>query len=91
MIVNMNILVDSASPVSFLNAKRVTRAEIKMKIQIHTVNKRNKQLYSGFTENTIDILDKIVLRTQSNWRIFICEDHFFLLGWTRKKYPATAS
>ena len=30
MIVNMNILVDSASPVSFLNAKRVTRAEIKI-------------------------------------------------------------
>ena len=80
MIVNMNIAVDSASPVSFL--KQNVLHEIKLRypnLKIHPVEKRIKDLYCGFTNDTINILGKIIIRTQSNG--WISEDTpFFITG-----------
>ena len=80
MIVNMNIPVDSASPVSFL--KQNVLHEIKLRypnLKIHPVEKRIKDLYCGFTNDTINILGKIIVRTQSNG--WISEDTpFFITG-----------
>ena len=80
MIVNMNIAVDSASPVSFL--KQNVLHEIKLRypnLKIHPVEKRIKDLYCRFTNDTINILGKIIIRTQSNG--WISEDTpFFITG-----------
>ena len=75
MIVNMNIPVDSASPVSFL--KQNVLHEIKLRypnLKIHPVEKRIKDLYCGFTNDTINILGKIIVRTQS-------------IGWISEEIP----
>ena len=67
MIVNMNIPVDSASPVSFL-IQNVLH-EIKLRypnLKIYQVEKRIKDLYCGFTNDTINILGKTIVRTQYN-------------------------
>ena len=80
MIVNMNIPVDSASPVSFL--KQNVLHEIKLRypnLKIHPVEKRIKELYCGFTNDTINILGKIIVRTQSNGWISE-ETPFFITG-----------
>ena len=81
MIVNMNIPVDSASPVSFL--KQNVLHEIKLRypnLKIHPVEKRIKDLlYCGFTNDTINILGKIIVRTQSNGWISE-ETPFFITG-----------
>ena len=80
MIVNMNIPVDSASPVSFL--KQNLLHEVKLRypnLKIHPVEKRTKDLYCGFTNDTINILGKKIVRTQSNG--WISEDTpFFITG-----------
>ena len=79
-IVNMNIPVDSASPVSFL--KQNVLHEIKLRypnLKIHPVEKRIKELYCGFTNDTINILGKIIVRTQSNGWISD-ETPFFITG-----------
>ena len=80
MIVKMNIPVDSASPVSFL--KQNVLHEIKLRypnLKIHPVEKRIKDLYCGFTNDTINILGKIIVRKQSNG--WISEDTpFFITG-----------
>ena len=75
MIANMNIPVDSASLVSFL--KQNVLHEIKLRypnLKIYPVEKRIKDLYCGFTDDTINILGKIIVRTQSN-------------GWINEKTP----
>ena len=67
MIVYMNIPVDSASPLSFL--KQNVLHEIKLRypnLKFYPVEKRIKDLYCGFTDDTINILGKIIVRTQSN-------------------------
>ena len=63
----MNIPVDSASPVTFL--KQNVLHEIKLRypnLKPYTVEKRIKDFYCGFTDYTINILVKIIVRTQSN-------------------------
>ena len=80
MIVNMNIPVDSASPVSFL--KQNVLHEIKLRypnLKIHALEKRIKDLYCGFTNDTINILGKIIARAQSNGWISK-ETPFFITG-----------
>ena len=80
MIVNMNIPIDSASPLSFL--KQNVLHEIKLRyrnLKIHPVQKRMKDLYCGFTNDTINILGKIIVRTKSNGWISE-ETPFFITG-----------
>ena len=67
MIVIINIPVDSASPVNFL--KQNGMQEIKLRYpnqKIYPVEERTKDLYCGFTDDRINILGKIIVRTQSN-------------------------
>ena len=74
----MNIPVDSASPVSFL--KQNVLHEIKLRytnVKIYPVEKRIKDLYCGFTDDTINISGKIIARTQSN--VWISEETPFLI------------
>ena len=74
-IVNLNILLDSASPVSFL--KQNVLHELKLRnpyLKIHPVDKTTRELYSGFTNHTINIIRKIVVRIQSK-------------GWIAEKTP----
>ena len=80
MFVNLNIPVDSASPGIFL--KQNVLHEIKLRntnLKIHPVEKRIKDLYCGFTNDTINILGKIIVRTQSNGWISE-ETPFFING-----------
>ena len=80
MIVNMNKPVDSASPVSYL--KQNVLREIKLrypKLKIHPVEKRIKDLYCGFTNDTIKTLGKKIVRSQSNGWISE-ETPFFITG-----------
>ena len=66
-IVNMNIPVDSASPVSFL--KQNVLHELKLrntKLKIHPVDKTICELYCGSTNGTINIIGKVVVRIKSN-------------------------
>ena len=80
MIMNLNIPVDSTSPVSFL--KRNGLHEIKLrcpKLKTFPVEKRIRDLYCGFTDDTIDILGKIIVRTQNNGWISK-ETPFFITG-----------
>ena len=78
IIVNMNIPIDSASPVRFL--KQNTMHQLKLRytnLKIYLVEKRIKDLYCGFTDGTTNILGKIIVRTQSNGWISE-EDPFFI-------------
>ena len=80
MIVNMNITDDSASLVSFFQTKRVARDQTKIpNLKIYPVEKRIKDLFCGFTDHTINILGKIIVRTQSNGWIST-ETSFFITG-----------
>ena len=59
MIVNMNIPVDSASPVSFFKTECTTRNQIEIPEPQDTPSgEKNKDLYCGFTNDTINILGK---------------------------------
>ena len=74
-IVNLNIPVDSASPVSLL--KQNVLHELKLRnpqLKIHPVDKKTRELYCGFTNDTINIIGKGVVRIQSN-------------GWTADDIP----
>ena len=66
-IVNLNVPVDSASPVSFL--KQNVLHELKLRnpqLKIQPVEKKTRELYCGFTNDTINIIGKVVKRLQSN-------------------------
>ena len=66
-IVNLNIPVDSASPVSFL--KQNVLHELKLRnpqLKIHPVEKKTRELYCGLTNHTINIIGKVIVRLQSN-------------------------
>ena len=66
-IVNLNIPVDSASPVSFL--KQNVLHELKLRnsqLKIHSLDEKTRELYCGFTDDAINIIGKYVLRIQSN-------------------------
>ena len=85
IIVNMNIVVNSASPVSFL--KQNVLHELKLRypnLKISPVEKRIKDLYCGFTDDTINILGKIIVRTQSNGWISEETPFFITVGHERK-------
>ena len=74
-IVNLNIPVVSASPMSFL--KQNVLHELKLRnpqLNILPVDKKTRELYCGFTNDTINIIGKVVVRIQSN-------------GWTTDKIP----
>ena len=65
-IINLNIPVDSASPVTFL--KQNVLHELKLRnprLKIHPVDKKTLDLYCGFTNDTINIMGKIEVRIQS--------------------------
>ena len=80
IIINMNILVVSASLVSFL--KQNVLHDLKLgypNLKIQPVDKQTNQLYCGLTDSTINSLGKIIVLTQSN--SCICEEtHFFITG-----------
>ena len=80
MVVDMNIPVNSANPVSFLKQNVLHENKIRYpNLKIYPVEKRIKDLYCGFTDDTINILEKIIVRTQSNG--WICEETpFFITG-----------
>ena len=76
--VNLNIKVDSASPVSFL--KKNVLHELILRdsyLKTYPVDKTTKDLYCGFTDNAINISGKVILPIFSNgWSHNDC--HFFL-------------
>ena len=66
-IVNLNIPVDLASTVNFL--KQNVLHELKLRnprLKIHPVDKKNRELYCGFTNDTINLIGKLTVRIQSN-------------------------
>ena len=74
-IVKLNIQVDSASPVSF--PKQNVLHELKLRdphMKIHPVDKKTRELYGGFTNDTTNIIGKVTVRIQSN-------------GWTADETP----
>ena len=77
--VNLNIPVDSASPVSFL--KQNVLHELKLRnpqLKIHPDDKKIRELFCGFTDDTINIIGKNTVRIQSNrW---ISEETPFLIS-----------
>ena len=80
MIVNMNIPVDSASSVSFFKKNVLHENKLRYpNLKIHPVEKKIKDLYCGFTNDTINILGKVIVRTQSNGWISE-ETPFFITG-----------
>ena len=77
-IVNLNIPVDSASPVRFL--KQNVLHELKLRnpqLKIQPAEKKTRELYCGFTNDTINIIGKVVVRLQSNGWI-ADENPFFI-------------
>ena len=74
----LHIQVDSASPVSFL--KQNVLHELKLRdpyVKIYPVDQATKELYCGFTNNAINITEKIIVPIFSNrWSHKEC--HFFL-------------
>ena len=66
-IVNLNIPVDSASPVSFL--KQNVLHELKLRnpqLKTHSVEKKTRELYCGFTIDAINIIGKVIVKLKSN-------------------------
>ena len=64
LIVNMNIPVDSASPVSFLKQNVLHELELRyLNLKTYPVEKRIRDPYGGFTDDTINILGMIIVRT----------------------------
>ena len=75
MSINLIIPVHSSSQVSFL--KQNVLHELKLRytnLEIKRVDKLTKKLCCGFTDNTINIFGRIVVRAQSN-------------GWTCEQTP----
>ena len=74
----LNIQVDSASPVSFL--KQNVLHELKLRdpyLKKYPVDQATKELYCGFTDNSINIIGKLIVSIFSNgWSHREC--HFFL-------------
>ena len=74
----LNIQVDSTSPVSFL--KKNVLHELKLRdryLKIYSVDKATKVILCGFTDNAINISEKVILPIFSNgWSHNDC--HFFL-------------
>ena len=74
----LNNQLDSASPVSF--PKKNVLRELKSRdphLNFYPVDKATKDLYCGFTDNTINITSKVILPIFSNgWSLNDC--HFFL-------------
>ena len=65
--VNLNIPVDSASPASFL--KQNVRHELTLRnpqLKMQPEEKKTWELYCGFTNDTINIIGKVVVRLYSN-------------------------
>ena len=59
--------MDSASPVSFLKQNVLHDLKLRNpKLKIHPVDKKTRKLYCGFTNDTINIIGKVVVRIQSN-------------------------
>ena len=80
MIVNMNIPVDSASSVSFLKQNKLHELKLRYpNLKVYPVEKQIEDLYCGFTDDTLNIWEKIIVRTQSNGWISE-ETPFFLTG-----------
>ena len=66
-IVNLNIPVDSARPVSFLKQKILHHLKLRSPhMKIHPVDKKTRELYCVFTTDTVNIIGKVVVRIQSN-------------------------
>ena len=64
LIVNMNIPVDSASPVSFLKQNVLHELELRYpNLKTYPVEKKIRDLYCGFTDDTINILGMIIIKT----------------------------
>ena len=83
-IVNLNIPVDLASPVSFL--KQNVLHELKLRnphLKIHPVDKKTRELYCGLTIVIINIIGKIVIRIQSNG--WIAEETPFFITTGRER------
>ena len=77
-IVNLNIPVDSASPVIFLKHNVLHKVKLRNpQLKIHPVDKKFRELYCGFTNDTINIIGKIIVRIQSN--VWISEETLFLI------------
>ena len=77
VIVKLNNPVDSASPVGFL--KQNVLHELKKRnphLKIHPVDKKTRELHCGFTNDTINIIGKIVVRIRSNG--WIDDENLFL-------------
>ena len=83
MIVNMNISVDSVRPVKFIKENVFHELKIRyLKLKKnYPLEKKIRDLYCGFTDDTINILGKIIVRSQSNGWIseetpfFITDEH----------------
>ena len=66
-IVNLNIPVDSTSPVSYLKQNVLRKLNLRNPhLKTHPVEKKIRELYCGFTNDTINIIGKVVVRLQSN-------------------------
>ena len=56
-VVNLKIPVDSASPVNFLKQKVLHELKLrKPHLKMHPVDKKTRELYCGFTNDTIKII-----------------------------------
>ena len=65
-IVNLNIPVDWASPVSFLKQNVLHKLKLRNpQLKIQPVEKKTRELYCGFTNDTVNIIGKVVVRLQS--------------------------
>ena len=83
-IVNLNIPVNSASPVSFL--KQNVLHEMKLRnpqLKIHPLDKKTRELYCWFTNDTINIIEKFVVKIQPNGWI-ADETSFFITSGHKK-------
>ena len=70
--------MDSASPVSFLKQNVLHKMKLRNpQLKIQPVDKKTRELYCGFTNDTINIIGKVVVRIQSN-RWIADETPFFI-------------
>ena len=84
MFVNINIPVDSASPVSFLKQNFLHKIKLRYpNLKFYPVDKRIRDLYCGFTDDTINVLVKVFVRTQSNACISEETPFFITCGYER--------
>ena len=80
MIVNQNDPADSTSPVIFIKHNLSHKFTLRYSnLRIYPAEKRIIKVYCSFTHDTINILGKIMIKTQSNE--YICEEtQFFTTG-----------